>query len=484
MKNNLIHSTAALLVMIMLLAGFSTGCRKNGDDVSSLDNSLSVNTSDLSESYQVESNSSVSSSNISSSGAVSSSTPSSTTSTKPKKDTAVRDLGGRTIKFMAIWEEPKKGSTTMENIYWKKKTEVEKKYNVKFKHVYATGDWYSTYLTSVMSGSPSADIISCREDPYPAIKNGLFYDLSKLDEFDFTEDKWDPAYKALGTVNGKMYLMLSQKFQSRNVVLYNKDTFAKYGVEDLYTLQKNGKLTLDKLIEIATKISKATNKPAIYGGINVFDVYTQFAYAYGGQFITRQSDTLKFQSTFNSTAVVNGFNRAQTLLNDKVMFDGTGASGWTWVREQFYKGAVPIALDVTITPYFTNSNFNVGLCAMPTVSGGVVDTFSDVNWVAMSANTKKPDDVALIWDQMTDVIFEVNYRNLYLDILSKDAMEFVDAQSKRQVAGSSKVDYYFTIDIWNDGVGTTLEEMTQGKITPAQAVQTVGNVIANKVKSY
>lgn len=406
-----------------------------------------------------------------------------TTAASPGKDTAVRNLGGRTITFMTIWDEPIKGNTVRENMYWAKKTEVQKTYNVVFKHVYGTGDWYATYQSSVMSGAPIADIVCCKEDPFPAIKNGLFYDLSKLDELDFSEDKWDKSVKELGTLNGKVYTMLSTRYQPRNLVLYNKDLLSRYGVEDLYTLQQEGKLTLDKLVEIATKVSQASGAPSLYGGIQAFDVHQKFAYAYGGQFVSREAGTLNFSSTINSTEVVNGFKRAQELLTDGVVFDGTGASGWTWVREQFYKGTVPIVLDSTLEEYFTNSNFDVGVCMMPDTKGGVVDMYADTSWCAISANTSKPDDVALVWDQMTDVIFDVNYKTRFQDILSEDAMELVNAQSQRQTQGASKLDYYFIVDIWSDGVGTTLNGMVAGEVTPAQALQTISNVLANKLKS-
>lgn len=405
------------------------------------------------------------------------------TSPSPGKDTAVRDLGGRTITFMTIWDEPIKGNTVRENIYWAKKTEVQETYNVVFKHVYGTGDWYTTYQASVMSGAPIADVVCCKENPLPAIKNGLFYDLSKLDELDFNEDKWDKAVKDLGTLNGKVYTMLSTRYQPRNLVVYNKDLFSRYGVEDLYTLQKQGKLTLDKLVEIATKISQASGAPSLYGGIQTFDVHQMFAYAYGGQFVTREAGTMNFSSTINSTEVVNGFKRAQELLTDGVLFDGTGASGWTWVREQFYKGTVPIVLDGNLQDYFTNCGFDVGVCMLPDIKGGVVDMYSDTSWCAISANTSKPDDVALVWDQMTDVIFDVNYKTRYQDILSEDAMELVNAQSQRQTQGASKLDYYFIVDIWADGVGSTLLGMVAGEVTPAQALQTINNVLANKLKS-
>ena len=166
------------------------------------------------------------------------------------------------------------------------------------------------------------------------------------------------------------------------------------------------------------------------------------------------------------------------------MWGETKTSGWTWVREQFYKGNVPICIDYTLESYFVNSNFDVGVCMMPNTKGGTVDVYSDTCWMAISSKTSKPDDVALIMDQMVDVIFDVNYKDRYRDILSDDAMELVNAQAKRQQQGVSKLDYYYLVDLWGDGVGATLNSMVAGTVTPAQAVQTIDGVVNNKMKSF
>ena len=110
--------------------------------------------------------------------------------------------------------------------------------------------------------------------------------------------------------------------------------------------------------------------------------------------------------------------------------------------------------------------------------------YSDTCWMAISSKTSKPDDVALIMDQMVDVIFDVNYKDRYRDILSDDAMELVNAQAKRQQQGVSKLDYYYLVDLWGDGVGATLNSMVAGTVTPAQAVQTIDGVVNNKMKSF
>ncbi|MFQ8952822.1 MAG: hypothetical protein ACLR56_07325 [Oscillospiraceae bacterium] len=118
------------------------------------------------------------------------------------------DLGGRTIIYHTFWSEPKKGGSDRENTYWKKKTELEKKYNFKFKHVSSNDDnLYDKVITSIVAGKPSCDIMSSKQIAVPAMKQGLFYDLSKLEEINLNDSKWRKCVTEMGTLNGKMYLM-------------------------------------------------------------------------------------------------------------------------------------------------------------------------------------------------------------------------------------------------------------------------------------
>lgn len=402
-------------------------------------------------------------------------------STPGKKDDAVRNLGGRSITFLAEWEEPKKGNSERENLYWERKTYVEKTYNCKFVHKVATGDWYANWMASVMADNPSADIICSKKAPFSAITSGLLHDLSKLDEFDFSEDKWSRAVNTMGNVNGKIYTMYSVKYDELNFILYNKDILKKKGQPDLWTLQKNGQLTLDKLISIATACT-STGKPGLAADMNPYLAHMYFAQANGGRYVTRSGNTLNFSCTINSQAVLKGFNAAQNLINSGVLYNGATSTSWTYVREQFAKGAYAIMLGGDITNAFEKANFDVGLCSIPTADGKMLNLKSDGQWCAIAYNTKKPDDVALIWDQMTEVIFNVNYKVRYQDLVSDDAMEYINTVSKQQ-NGGMEIDYQFIGDVYKNHIYEYLMDMVNGGSTPAQAIQKIEPVYKSEIAS-
>ncbi len=471
--------TLSVLLTLCMLFGCFAGCRKGGTDGSSSDEETVIVYIDDSEAESTvgDSSNKTESSNEPSSGNTSSKTVSSS------KNNEKRDLKGRTITFMTIWSEPEKGTSSFWNNYWKVKTEVQKEYNCTFKHVYGTGNWYDTWVASVMAGTPSADVICCKEDPYSSIKSGLFYDVSKLSEFDFKEDKWQRTILDLGKVNNNQYVFGAAKFQPDTILLYNKEMLAANGIKDLYTLQKNGKLSLDDFISIATQLKTKTGKASVLPGINVFNVHKWFAWACGGKFMSRTANTISLSSTVDSNAVKTGFEKAQALVNSGVIETNTDTSNWLWSREQFSKGNYPILLAGDLETALKNASFTVGACRMPSASGGYMNITDTIQWCAMPYNVKNPEDVALVFNRMADVIFIVDYKSRYQDIATDDIMEMINEQVKDQANGKYELDYsgIFLNDIWDNGVGTALRSMTTGAATPAQTIQTVKNLFASLI---
>ena len=408
---------------------------------------------------------------------------------KENTDNTKLDLKGRTIKFTCGWAEPTKGSSAFANAYWAKKLEVEKKYNCKFEFVYGTGDWYDTMILSILSGTPNTDVFNYTGNPYPAISNELFYDLTKIKNFDLTEKKWNEAVFEVGTVGKKQYTMLSSRFEAPAAILYNKDIFEAQGLPDLYTLQKKGELTFDKFISILKQIKMPSGKYAAMAYNNAFNAHRTFMYSYGGAYITRKEGTLDFTSTINNSAVISGFNAAQDLINSGILHNGRNGSqsvDWQYSRQQFAAGNTAVLIgDYAWTNPFTNGDFEPGIVLIPTVDGGTANIFKEANtWCAIPYNVKNVEEVAAVFNEMTDVIFDVNYKIKYQDIVSDDVMELINKSSEMQVNGDYIPDYStICVSLWDDGVGNTLNNMVAGKTTVAQAVQTIEPIIKTKIKS-
>ncbi len=491
MSNIFNRITALLLVVVMMLcfAGCSQNTTDNSSEVEwewveeevivpgdSNEDASSNNSSNTSNSTTSNASSNNSSNTSNSTSSVVSSNNSASTSSDSGSTTTVntekRNLGGRTIKVLANWTEPIKGESDRNNRYWAKKTELQRKYNFTYEHIYMSDkSIYEAFIASILSGTPMADVVVCSNNPFPAIKQGLFYDLSKLKEFDFTETKWQKAVNEMGKVNDKQYLCLTQTFTPANLVFYNKDVFEQYGQEDLWDLQKAGKLTTNKFIEIATAISKKTGKPSMRGGITATDAFTSFAASVNAPAISRKANSLDFSVTVNTTERVNAFKRCQELITNGVLSDGLDSSSWTYSREQFIAGNVPIIVNVTnLYNNYAEPDFEVGTCVFPTDDGGMTTMLSDVSWSAIPYNTKNPQDVALIWNQISDYVIDVDYKGLYQDVAPDSALELMDKISKLQTTKAVAIDYSVVADADVSGV---YNQMITGALSPAQALQTI-----------
>ncbi len=487
MKKQYLKAIALLLAIGMMVGSFS-GC-KDSDNSSSdpVLNEVEVDipSDDSSTDSSSESTPASSEDEGTSSTESTPSTPDDSSTPTSKKDTSDRDLKGRTITFMAEWEEPAKGSSSFWNNYWKVKTNLQKKYNVKFKHVYGSGNWYDTWVASVMSGEPMADIICSQQDPYAAYKAGLLYNVKSLKTLDLSEDKWVKAVNTIGTIGDAQYALYASKYIKSTAIMYNKDIFKKNGVEDLYTLQKNGKLTLDKFISIATELQSKTKKASILPGTYVYNVHKIFTYANGGRFITRTgTDNINLKATINSSAVSAGFTAAQNLVNLGVVESNIDGTNWLWSREQFAKGNYPILISGDLQAALEQANFEVGAIRIPSVSGGTADVLEVLDWCGIAANTKNPEDVGFVFDKMAEVIFTCDYESRFQDIASDDVMELIRNHAKDIIAGNG-IDYDYACllnkDLWTNGVGQAFQDMTSGKETPANTILTVEGIYSSQI---
>lgn len=471
------------LTICVCMAFCFVGCRKNPDEGSEYSYYESTITT------TVEGNNDASGAGDSASNTGTSDTTSSSGKSGKSGSGKITNLNGRTITFTCGWSEPEKGSSAFANAYWAKKLKVEEEYNCKFKFVQGTGDWFNTMTLSILSGMPNTDVFNYTGNPYPGIANKLYYDLSKLNNIDLTEGKWNTAVTDVGAVGNSRYTMLSSRFEAPAAIFYNKDIFKAQNLPDLYTLQKQGKLTLDKFIEILYQIKMPSGKYVAMAYNNAFNAHRTFMYSYGGAYVTRKKGTLEFSTTINSSAVISGFNLAQKLINDGILHNGrngTQSVDWEYSRKQFASGNTAVLIgDYAWTYPFTNGNFEPGIILIPDVNGSTADIFKEANtWCAIPYNVDKVEEVAAVFNEMTDVIFDVNYKIKYQDIVSDDVMELINLSSKKQVEGKYTPDYStICVSVWSDGVGEVLNKIVTGQSTVAQGVQTIEPLIKTKLTS-
>ena len=103
---------------------------------------------------------------------------------------------------------------------------------------------------------------------------GYLYDWNNLRYCDYTQKWWNQDCIENLTVNGKNYYMVSDfVVPDMNCILFNKQMVDEYSLENPYTLVDDGKWTLDKLSEMASKVTSDIN------GDGVFDINDRYGLA-------------------------------------------------------------------------------------------------------------------------------------------------------------------------------------------------------------
>lgn len=173
-----------------------------------------------------------------------------------------RDLGGMEIIIADWWStgEDTEPETAEEEATQAYRKMIQEKYNFTIvqKSIGQWGDHQETFTLSTMAQDPVAQIfVMDQQFVAKPLANNLFYDLSTLECFDFSESKWNSSVVELMTQGDHVYGMAVGKSEPRLGVFWNKRLFEEAGLDpDLpYDLQASGEWTWEKFEELCAKLT-------------------------------------------------------------------------------------------------------------------------------------------------------------------------------------------------------------------------------------
>ncbi len=231
----------------------------------------------------------------------------------------------KSIEIMPQEDSPEIINHAVEN----RNAKVEEYFNVKIKEVRTTasGEMASDIKNAQMSGSDEYDIVM----PYiptaaQLASQGCFELLNDLENIHLDQPYWDQGCVKGLSINNKNYFATGDfsllSLACTHAIVFNKDVVNDNRLEDPYKLVSEKKWTLDKLREMAKKITHDSNGKAdmqfddTYG----FLVNTNFAtsmYVGSGERLSSKDDKDMPIITVNSARGVNVFNKIFELVNDK-----------------------------------------------------------------------------------------------------------------------------------------------------------------------
>lgn len=395
----------------------------------------------------------------------------------------LKDLKGRTITYVAYWDATDRNSKD-----GKMMNEVEKLLNCKLVERKMTD--YKALYTSILSGSPIADLFSPQEQTGLTLANkGYLLELDTLSNFDLSDECWDKAALKENTLNGHVYA-ISRNPQIRRVLMYNKTMFEKNNWEDLYSLQESGKLTWDKLTEIMSKAAVVNgNDITRYGLVPVYsieDFGREMLWANGAQVLSRKDDTTNFDYTLENSMATNALNQLRSwVLNKGYLYDSANY-GWDTGRQVFYSGKAAMAIvDYNhFVEVSSNADFDIGMCLFPHGPDSTNDLVAfAVSPICIPKNVKDPEDVALFWDILLEYRNESVYevKEEYYDAMPDES---VKATIEKYITNSQTGKYVYDYGMHMDIVTDSIKKVAYGETTAAAALSSIKQQINANIQDF
>ena len=209
-------------------------------------------------------------------------------------------------KCRDIYAEGMTGDGINDTVYLRNQR-IESNYKVK---ICLNIEEYSNIVNMVTKAGKSADttydVVYPRLCEAPALfNNGSLLNIHKVPSIDLTKPWWDSNSVDALTVEGYLpCVATSINIQDKDAtagMLFSKLDQDKYGFEDLYQTVREGKWTIDKIIEISDATAENLNGDGVMddldhlGFIGARDVMEAFYYGSGEQHATKdENGTLGF----------------------------------------------------------------------------------------------------------------------------------------------------------------------------------------------
>ena len=244
-----------------------------------------------------------------------------------------RDLGGLAVIVGDWWSgdnwEFARGTTADElTADWQAEMQKKHNYTIKRQTICGWGDQAETCLLSITSNEPLAQVMTFDYrfmGSFMAQEEPLFADVSKLSEFDFSDEKWNKATIDSMTVGTAIYGFANGK-EPRTGIYFNKDLIEKFLGKEYrekpYDWQASGEWTWDKFKEFAKSLTKDTDGDGVtdvYGFLIQNSVFAEMAMVSNGchAVVTRNADG-KYVNNCASQEIIDDLNWAYSFYQEGI----------------------------------------------------------------------------------------------------------------------------------------------------------------------
>lgn len=232
----------------------------------------------------------------------------------------------RTSRLDQYYTEELTGDVVDDAIY-QRNAVVEDRFNIKLGFTDIADDgglWSRTIEGSVASGDGAYDLVM--PDYWWGCETaGYFLDLYSFEHLDFTAPWWWQGWNQNVQIKGKLYNAVGDysvdRVKNTELILFNKALAEQFNINDLYTLVREGKWTIDKMTEFcdiaASDIngdSKMTAAADRFGAGAALHAGRGLMYSIGMKVITTDNAG-NYIMGFTDEQFVNIYNKSYSFFN-------------------------------------------------------------------------------------------------------------------------------------------------------------------------
>ena len=258
---------------------------------------------------------------------------------------------------------------------------IEQKYGITIAMVTNT-DERSVLARTVRAGDDAYDAVVIFNNNVPGVvTNDLLTEISHLTHIDLEKPWWDPGVNAMSVANKQFLLagdLLILDNEATNAIIFNKDLMANLGMELPYNLVKEGKWTMDKLLEMSKGSEMDLNGDGIlnynddrFGFITFNDTLQALLVAGGGAFALKDANDIPYMS-FAEPRNLNVLEKAMNLMykdTNPSVFNVQSIDGSLWQRAYYgtfeENRALFMWIRMRVVEVFRGMEANFGIIPMP-----------------------------------------------------------------------------------------------------------------------
>jgi len=158
---------------------------------------------------------------------------------------------------------------------------VEERFGVEIETLTEAGGWNerSTFIArvsnSILGGDHEFDLVMTHDSYLTTMPiKGLAYDMTELENIDFSKKWWHSGYMDNAEIGGAVYTAAGDigvtVYEYLEVVFFNKKVAEQNQIDDLYGTVQSGAWTYDKMMEYAQRVTSDLNGDGKY---DISDLY-------------------------------------------------------------------------------------------------------------------------------------------------------------------------------------------------------------------